>query len=843
MKTLIQWLFVWCFGWTQVHAGEDVLVNQGVVLQPQDILMYEGFFLGASAAINSGQTHMVIGSPREDTQGHDSGAAYLFEKINGQWVELARLLPPIQGQVLNFAIDVSISDQWVVVGMAPASIDSQMPGKVFVYDLTGHLYATLESGINGDDFGSAVDLKNNTLLVGARGDDSAVINSGVVHVFQFNTNTQMWEASLIPHPSPQALAFFGTSVALNDAGDQALVAASHQDVNGINNAGMAYLLGLDQGVWNVTHTFESSNPVPNAYFGYRLAMGDNLIAFNSGMLDQDPANDTVEVFEWQQSLGWAHAQTLQDEGNDDLFGLQVALKPGQLAVAQNNGVQFFYQDGPGNWLTGEHISPIDLGVPGISPNMGRSGMQYVADQLMLNHIQNGVVLISQQPITSVESGGICQLPGECNWVFDEQVNRLNIADSSVGDQLGVSVDVSGNLAVIGVYLDDDMGENAGAAYLMEYKAFGASAKQWYAKAKLYASDGAAGDWFGREVAIDGNRLVVGAPLADTFVPGVNINAPDTGRVYVFEEIDGQWVEIQAINSDEEIEATGDRFGFAVDLTDSRLAIGAYLDDEADQDAGAVYTYDWTGMGFQIEDKLLASDGMAGDGFGYDLSLDGNRLLVGAYLHDQLGQDVGAAYVFQHVIPPINGWIQQQKLLPSGPTVHANDVFGAAVSLSGDMAVVGAPKSENSAVTDDDLGAAFVYLYDDGTSQWNSVQTLRARNGQLGAQFGRSLALEGERLLVGAWLMDYQPPTSINIPDAGMAHFYRWNPVGGLLHQGAWELGAELVARIYNNDDNFGQSVAVAGELLLVGAHRDNGFDDSGSVTAFVDDLIFTSGME
>ena len=68
-------------------------------------------------------------------------------------------------------------------------------------------------------------------------------------------------------------------------------------------------------------------------------------------------------------------------------------------------------------------------------------------------------------------------------------------------------------------------------------------------------------------------------------------------------------------------------------------------------------------------------------------------------------------------------------------------------------------------------------------------------------------------------------------------------VGGLLQQGAWELGAELVARFYNNDDNFGQSVAIDGDLMLVGAHRDNGFEDSGSVTSFTDDLIFATAFE
>ena len=145
---------------------------------------------------------------------------------------------------------------------------------------------------------------------------------------------------------------------------------------------------------------------------------------------------------------------------------------------------------------------------------------------------------------------------------------------------------------------------------------------------------------------------------------------------------------------------------------------------------------------------MPGDAVADDGFGFDLSLEGNRLLVGAYLHDQLGQDVGAAYVYEHLIPPIDGWIEQQKLLPGGPTVHANDVFGAAVSLSGDMAAIGAPKSENTAVTDDDLGAVFVYRYDDGTDQWNASQTLRASNGQQGAQFGR--APQGACRAFGWW---------------------------------------------------------------------------------------------
>ncbi|MEW6746657.1 MAG: FG-GAP repeat protein, partial [Planctomycetota bacterium] len=124
----------------------------------------------------------------------------------------------------------------------------------------------------------------------------------------------------------------------------------------------------------------------------------------------------------------------------------------------------------------------------------------------------------------------------------------------------------------------------------------------------------------------------------------------------------------------------------------RILIGAPLDDDAGFGTGAAYVFRYDGSTWVEEQKLLASDMEAFDYFGSWVSLSGNLALIGGPGNNDAGVDSGSAYIFRH---DGSSWVEVEKLVPSDG--EAYESFGSYVSLSGDLAAVGA-------ITDDDLGS-------------------------------------------------------------------------------------------------------------------------------------------
>ena len=208
--------------------------------------------------------------------------------------------------------------------------------------------------------------------------------------------------------------------------------------------------------------------------------------------------------------------------------------------------------------------------------------------------------------------------------------------------------------------------------------------------KLIASDGAASDYFGLAVAIDSDRAVVGAPLADD--SGVY-----AGAAYIYERSGtGVWVETTELLA--AAVASADRFGISVAIDGERAVVGAYGDDDSGPDAGAAYVFERSGTGDWVEtDKLLAVGGEATDYFGYTVAIDGDRVVVGAF-----GAD--AAYVFERGGTGV--WVETDKLVASDGT--ASDEFGSSVAIEGDRVVVGNDGDDDNGLNS---GSAYVYVRD------------------------------------------------------------------------------------------------------------------------------------
>ena len=367
-----------------------------------------------------------------------------------------------------------------------------------------------------------------------------------------------------------------------------------------------------------------------------------------------------------------------------------------------------------------------------------------------------------------------------------QQAKLTASDGAADDYFGQSVALAGDTALVGADRAD-VGGNAdqGAAYV-----FVRSGTSWNQQAKLTASDGAANDYFGYSVALAGDTALVGAPSKDGLYAS-------QGAAYVFVRSGTTWSPQRKLTASDG--AANDEFGTSVALSGDTALVGAdRADVSGNADQGAAYVFVRSGTSWNQQAKLTASDGAANDYFGWSVALSGDTALVGAYWADVGGNaDQGAAYVFGR---SGTSWNQQAKL--TAPDGAADDYFGGSVALSGDTALVGAYLADVSGNVDQ--GAAYVFVPDPNTGAWNQQQKLTTTDGAAGDLFGLSVALAGDTALVGA---PYKNDT------------FQWQGVAYVfVRSGAsWNPKARLTASDGAAYDEFGVSVALAGDAALVGA--------------------------
>jgi uncharacterized repeat protein (TIGR01451 family) len=365
-------------------------------------------------------------------------------------------------------------------------------------------------------------------------------------------------------------------------------------------------------------------------------------------------------------------------------------------------------------------------------------------------------------------------------------------DALTGDGYGSSVSVDVDTAVVGAPGDDDpiAGDGTGAAYV--YVRAGAA---WVLQQKLTALDRAPDDNFGASVAISGETIVVGAPGDDDTVGGA-----DAGSAYVFRRTNGVWSELGKLLAPDL--AASDAFGSAVAVFAGTALIGAPSGDSGVADSGSAYVFLFDPVAVTVptfQAELIASDAAADDEFGAAVSIDGETAVVGAWGDD----DGGAAYVF---VRADTLWTEQQKLTASDEL--AGDEFGRSVGVSGDTVVVGAPGDD-----DDDPNAGSAYLFVRYDTTWNELDEVFAGgNNNDGDRFGSSVAISSDAVLVGA-------------PDDGQGEAHVFARLGV-----EWPRRESIQASDGENGDEFGAAVAISGGSLAIGAPLDDDLiDDQGSV--------------
>jgi hypothetical protein len=311
------------------------------------------------------------------------------------------------------------------------------------------------------------------------------------------------------------------------------------------------------------------------------------------------------------------------------------------------------------------------------------------------------------------------------------------------------------------------------------------------KAKLTGSQPASDQGFGASVALDGDTALIGDPYARA---GTN---SFQGAAYVFVRNSATWVQQARLTANDG--SPFDGFGRSVALDGDTAIVGAhYAPGPASSDQGAAYVFRRTGTTWTFEAKLTAFDGATADLFGASVAVQGNTAVVGA---PEANVGTGGAYVFTRIA---DTWIRGPKLSALDGTTRS--FLGISVALGGDTAIVGA-QSAPAVPSGDQTGAAYVYTRTG--SAWTQQAKLIPNDGVSDGQFGASLAFEPNTstVLIGA--------PCARVSCRGGAYIFRWNGT-------SWIQRAKLTASDTSGLDQFGWSVAITGQLAVVGASANIG---------------------
>jgi predicted amidohydrolase len=666
----------------ELAAGNWKIVQK---LTASDAADYDQF--GISVAIEG--DYIVVGAYGDDDAGSFSGSAYIFQRTETGWHQLQKLTPS-DGQAHHFfGNSVAVRGHNAIVGANGDDTNGTDSGSAYIFRQSGGLWSQTEKltpsdGTAGDYFGTSVAMDGNRAVAGAPGDDESGNNDGSAYVFEY-TGDSWIQTQKLTAAEGASDDQFGSSVAVSS--DSIIVGAHLDDANG-TNSGSAYVFQHSEGAWSQLQKLNPSDANAESFFGCSVSIcGPYALVGASGDDGFGAQSGAAYLFKHEGATWIEYAKlTPSDYAPWDFFGSSVSISDGHAVVGapshdglgSPHGTAYVFKVSAEAWCKVARVVPWG-GWP--------------KDRLARSVAVDGDYAIVGAPGddekgSSAGSAYVFRRLAGASW---NPVAKLTASDGDAYDRFGVSVAISGDYVVVGAYGDDANGIDSGSAYIFQN-----SNGAWSQLQKLEAADGDEDDGFGTSAAISGNYVVIGATDDEP-------NGTQSGSAYVFQRDGSVWAQVQKLVPSDGI-AEQD-FGTSVAADGNCAFIGASGDDDKGSGSGSVYVFECNAGDWRAVQKLGASDGNSGDYFGGSVAVSGDYAVIGAPYHDANGDNSGAAYVFNHAG---SIWSQFQKLVPSDG--NAGDYFGCSVSVHDDRLIAGAYGDDDAA---SHSGSAYVFRRSEG----------------------------------------------------------------------------------------------------------------------------------
>lgn len=721
---------------------------QETILSASDGTPGDNFGLQVSLSGNTA----LIGANRATGNDTKSGAAYVFIRdINGDWIQQAKLIGIDSEAYDNFGHSVSLSDNDVIIGATNAHDDEYInigASYIFTRDSNGNWQQQAKLFANdprhSEQFGHSVSLSEDIAIIGDV--EAAGRAIGSVYVFTRDINDNWIKQGRISTPLPTDYDSLGTklnfgfSVSISNSDNIAFAGLNHNATD--ENLPAAYSINFTRTDKDSDGIYDNFDNCPSLSNSSQINNDDDQ---QGDACDNDDDNDGTPDLE---DIFPLNDRESVDSDNDGI---------GNNADGDNdndgipNSIETFYVLDPLNYLDAlqdldndgfSNLDEYHAGTNLLDPNDSQDTVQHLHYKILANDAQsdyrfgNNIIIEGDrafiaatggnQSVSYLMSGAVYSYhvsgavyiyerdPDE-NWSFQA---KLTPDDSTNSDAFGSSIAVSGNILLIGASGGDGLNPYSGAAYAFVRNDDGS----WTQEAKLIAGDGNSNDNFGISISLSGNTALIGASR-----PGV---------VYVYSrDNNGNWTQQEKLMPNNT--QNGEGFGKSISISGDTALIGAYSSSGNQPNSGAAYIFNLDVNGsWKQQAKLIASDGVSNDGFGYSVSLFGETAIIGASSAQGNRINSGAAYIYTR--NTAESWQELSKLYPIDGESY--DDFGADVSLFGNLALVSAPQ--------DEMGTTYVYS-NDVNGNWSLQGKLRAYKNKWKNHFGSSVAISNNTILSGA----------------------------------------------------------------------------------------------
>ncbi|MEA1920405.1 MAG: hypothetical protein U9N52_11225, partial [Campylobacterota bacterium] len=705
--------------------------------QAQDLFGY---------SLSMDQGYLVVGALHEDSRGNNAGSAYLYKiQSDTNITQIAKIQPSDIEADDYFANAVSMDGDFIVVGAIGEDTTASHAGSVYLFKRNSDTSVTQIAKIQAKDpttdnaFGSSVSIKGVFIAVGAIGDDSIASGAGSAYLFKIKPDETLVQiADKLTAHDAEANDNFGNAIAID--GDYVVVGAYREDT-GSQSAGSAYVFNVEPedkiyiyaepaDQININESFRNSSFIldaasPSGAVSYTLSgidEGEMVLNVNESIVPHNAILSFLNVSDYELP---------SDIGVDNSYEVDILLSD-QNDVTNDRVMhkkltvfdRYFFD-----------IQRIEANDPDINDYFG-SGVSMSGDMIAIS--------APSEDTQGFGAGSVYIYKKNSNHSVT-LVQKLQANDIEQGDAFGSSVDMDSEYLVIGAKYEDETAVSAGAVYLYKKvstgkfeqfdKLMGKSAYEYFGASVAIHDDnviigapgkddtrGVAyhynitdqnltsyfhqprdlGDSFGYSVGISGDYFTVGAIHEDS-------NGSNAGSAYLFKR--GNTTQIKHLYAtDAEAE---DLFGYSVGMNGNYILIGAKDEDSNGANAGSAYLFKRENDSniTQIA-KIQSDDIQANDNFGSSVSINSDYIVVGAMGEDSTALDSGSVYIFKRNSDHDNDVTQMAKIqaLHYGISDSDNsDSFGVSVDIDNDNIIVGAHGRDTTSIKNS--GAAYLYKKD------------------------------------------------------------------------------------------------------------------------------------
>lgn len=665
---------------------------------------------GSAVSLNSDATKAVMSAYQKTVSGTiAAGAVYYFTRSGSTWTYVSRLVSPrvISSGFYGSAVALNQSGTALYVGAYQDNLRGVATGAVFAYTLSGSTWIYDKEYLDqlymaNNQFGVSLSLSGDgsTMFVGSYSSDEAATDAGGVTVY---VDSKLYDSKVAADPFVERCKFygsdtstgdrFGVAVALNAAGDYAVVGAPFDDDIGVN-AGAVYTFARVAGIWVQKQKFYGRNTKANDNFGISVAI----------------TADASLIF-----VGAFMASTLSNSNGGAVYAFE---REGE--VWRNRGVTF---------ATSEVASTSGM-------NFGRS---IACDSVGTNILVSAPANQGSTPMGDPGTGAVFYLTYSDGEFTERQKILTSTASGSDYIGQGVAMSGDGRIAIIGSPNDDNGTYTDDGSAFVFTRAVGTYT--WTQEQKLSTPDPVSGEFFGYCAAISGNGYT--ALISRAYGAG---GSSAVGAFYLYNRVGSTWTLVKKFYASDAAKSDYFSAGLALNY-DGTIALVGAADDDRGLDAGAVYmlaTGDLVGEVYYQRSTTYAPQDVptAGGLFGAGIALsgDGSYALVGACYNPDKKDNSGCVYIFER-----SGMYWNSKGYVTHSDAVAGDSFAVSIAMSADA------QHMAFSLTCVSSNAGAVYYYTRSGDTWTFRQKVVGDSLLSNDRFGAGLAMSGDGLhmLAGA----------------------------------------------------------------------------------------------